>query len=305
MDTAETIIDDNGGEWKEVLAGDNKDYLEVLSEYESPDQFLQEFQSARNQDWRDPIAGDDLKFKSQLERFKSPADFGNAFRESQQKIRSGQFREPLGPDATEQDIAAYRQQNGIPSDPNGYLDNLPENLVVGEDDKEIMGDFMSALHEVNAPPEVAHKAIEWYNQFAEQQQEQLAEMDSSHHQESEDYLRREWGGDYRQNVNLISAFIEKTFPAEVKDSLLNARDPSGRAIMNIPGVMESFAEMARANLHPMALPGQTNDPRQTVEDEISEIEDVMKNDRARYNKDEKMQERLRELYRIRIKHGST
>jgi hypothetical protein len=31
----------------------------------------------------------------------------------------------------------------------------------------------------------------------------------------------------------------------------------------------------------------------------------MKNDRARYNKDEKMQARLRELYEIRIKHGST
>ena len=299
-DTAESIMTDDNA-WVETLAGDNTEIMDQLKEYESPTQFLEEFQSLRNQDWRESIAGEDLKFKSQLDRFKSPQDFGNAFREAQQKIRSGQFREPLGADATEDDIRIFREQNNIPQDPQGYLENLPDNLVLGEEDKELMTEFMGKLHEVNAPPQVAQAAVEWYNEFAERQQDQLAEMDRDHHMESEDYLRKEWGGDYRQNVNLISALVEKSFGAEVKDSLLNARDPSGRALMNIPGVMEGFAALARSQMHPLAMPGMSNeDAAQSTEEEIAKLEKYMRDDRPAYNKDEKAQARLRELYQIRI-----
>jgi len=55
-------------------------------------------------------------------------------------------------------------------------------------------------------------------------------------------------------------------------------------------------------MHPMSFPGQTSDPQQTVEDEIGQIEKVMREDRRAYNADEKMQARLRELYDIRLRH---
>lgn len=289
--------------WKETLAGDDTTRMEALSGYSSPDELFNSLAEAQNFDWRSAAAGDDDKFKSQLERFESLGSFANSFREAQQKISSGQLQDKLPADATEEQITAYRQQHGIPLESNGYTENLPDGLVLGEEDKEIFGSFAEALHEVNAPPEIAHKAIEWYNSFAEQQQDQLAEMDHEQHQETEDTLRQEWGGDYRQNINVVGAMIEKTFGEEGKNILLNARGQDGRAIMNNPEVLVGLAELARGIMHPMSMPGQGNaDPQQTVDAEIQEIENVMREDRQRYNKDEAMQARLRQLYDIRAKH---
>ena len=227
---------------------------------------------------------------------------GNAFREAQGLIRSGSAKAPPAEGATDEDIAAWRQANGIPAEPSGYMDNLPDGLVIGEEDREIMGDFMGVLHHMNVDPKIGHAVINWYNNFAEEQQDILADMDSAQHQETEDALRQQWGGDYRANINLVGSLIDSTFGADYKEVILNARDPDGRAIMNIPGVLEGLAELSR-KVNPVAqLAPVGGDPQQTLNDEISEIEGIMKTDRPRYDKDENMQARLRQLYDIRLKH---
>lgn len=296
---------DNPTDWIDTLAGDNTEIREQLSNFDSKDAFLSDYTSAKNADWRDGIAGEDEKFKSTLERFKSPGDFGNAFREAQQTIRSGQFKQPPGEDATPEQIASFREANNIPQEAAGYLENLPDGLVLGDEDKELFTDFLGAIHEVNADPAIAHKAVEWYNGFKEKEQDYLASTDAAQHQETEDQLRQEWGGDYRQNINLVGAFLEKTFGAEVKEVLMDARGPDGRAIMNHIGVLQGLADQARATLHPMQLAGQSaGDAMKATDDEIAEIEKVMRENRAAYNKDEAMQARLRDLYEIRSKHAA-
>lgn len=298
------MVDENTGAWKEALAGDNAERIEALGEFESSEKFLEHYDGLKDRNWRDEYAGDDDKFKSTLERFATPLDMGKSFREAQQTISGNKHNEPPAADADEATMTAYREANGIPKEAAGYLENLPDGLVVGDDDKEIFTDFMGTMHKLNAPPAYAHAAIEWYNQFAEQQQDDLAELDSEQHQAVEDELRAadRWGTDYRANVNLVGALIESNFGKENKDAFLNARDPDGRAIMNIPGVLEGLANMAR-KLNPITqLTGPTGDPAQTLSDEIAEIEKFMSEKRSEYNKDEKMQARLRQLYQIRIDH---
>jgi hypothetical protein len=284
------------------MAGDNVERLEALQKYETQDKFFEHFDGLENRNWRDEYAGDDDKFKSTLERFSTPADMGNAFREAQGKIRSGQFRDAPGEGATDEDVAAFRAANGIPAEAAGYMDNLPDGLVIGDEDREIMGDFMGVLHDMNVDPKVGHAVIGWYNNFAEQQQDQLADMDADHHQATEDQLREQWGGDYRANINLIGSLIDSTFGAEYKEVILNARDPDGRAIMNIPGVLEGLAELSR-KVNPIAqIAAPGGDPAQTLNSEIGELEKYMREDRKGYNNDEPAQARLRQLYDIRIKH---
>ncbi len=284
------------------MAGDNIERLESLQKFESTDKFFEHYDGMANRNWRDEYAGDDDKFKSTLERFNSPADMGTAYREAQGLIRSGQGRQPPGEGASDEDVKAFREANGIPLESSGYMDNLPDGLVIGDDDREIMGDFMGVLHGMNVDPKVGHAVIDWYNQFAEQQQDDLATMDSEHHQETEDQLRQSWGGDYRANINLIGSLIESTFGAEHKEVILNARDPDGRAIMNIPGVLEGLAELSR-KVNPVAQLAPTGgDPAQTLSDEIGALEKYMREDRKAYNHDEPAQARLRQLYDIRIKH---
>ena len=298
------MADENTGAWKEALAGDNAERIEALGEFESSEKFLEHYDGLKDRNWRDEYAGDDEKFKSTLERFATPEDMGKTFREAQQLISANKHQEPPAADADEPTLTAYREAIGIPKEAAGYLENLPDGLVVGDEDNEIFTDYMGVMHKLNAPPAYAHAAIGWYNDFAEKQQEDLAELDSEHHQEVEDELRGSdrWGSDYRANVNLVGALIETSFGKENKEAFLNARDPDGRAIMNIPGVLEGLATMART-LNPitqLAPPG--GDPAQTLNDEIAEIEKFMREKRSEYNADEKMQARLRQLYDIRTAH---
>lgn len=299
------ITDPTEPDWfKDMVTDDTPpERVEFLKSFDTQDALIESAQTAKNANWRDAYAGEDDKFKSQLERFDTPEAMGKAFREAQGKISSGNLRAPLDENATPDDIAAYRQANGIPAEASGYLDNLPEGIVLGDDDKEIFAGFSEAMHEMNVEPAVMHKVIDWYNGFAEDQQDQMAELDNEHHQETEDALRTEWGTDYRANINLVGSLIETTFGEENANALLNARDGDGRAIMNIPGVLEGLASISRKlnPVHQLApKPGIT--AQQTLDDEIADIEKLMREDRTKYNKDEKIQSRYRELLQIRIDH---
>jgi hypothetical protein len=290
--------------WYQPLVGDDApaERIELLKGYETPQAFLEDFEKTKNHDWRTDMAGDDAKFKSQLDRFSTPADMGKSFREAQATIRGGLYKQAPGPEATPDDIKAFREANGIPAEADGYFKDLPDGLVIGEEDKAIFQDFATAMHGKNVAPDTMHEVIKWYNGFAEQQQEQLAEIDHTHHQETEEALRADWGSDYRVNINMVGKLLETTFGSEAKDAILNARSGDGRAIMNIPEIVKGLADMSR-KMDPLArVISPKNDPAQTLNDEIAEIEKFMRTNRAEYNKDAKMQSRLLELYDIRLEH---
>ena len=73
--------------------------------------------------------------------------------------------------------------------------------------------------------------------------------------------------------------------------------------MNIPGVLQGLAEISR-KLNPVnqLVPKTGGTAQQTLEDEITDIEKFMRDDRKAYNKDERAQARLRDLYQIRLDH---
>lgn len=299
------ISDPSEPDWFKDMVDDKTppERVEFLKSFDTQDALIDSAQTAQNANWRDPFAGEDTKFKSELERFDTPADMGKAYREARATISSGNLKQAPDENATPEDLAAFRAANNIPAEAKGYLDNLPEGLVLGDDDKEIFEDFAGAMHEMNVEPAVMHKVIDWYNGFAEDQQDYQAELDNEHHQETEEALRSEWGTDYRANINLIGSLIETTFGEENASAILNARDPDGRAIMNIPGVLEGLASIQR-KINPVTqlAPKTGGTPQQTLEDEIGRLEKFMRDDRPAYNKDEKSQARLRELYQIRIDH---
>jgi hypothetical protein len=293
-----TTINPGEEHWSTTIVGDNAERAEAMKAFETPEKFFEANDTAL--DWRRGIAGDDDKYYAELQRFNAALDYGNSFREAQQTIRSGNLKAALKDDATEDDVKAYREENGIPLEPSGYLENLPEGLVLGENDKEIFEDYLLAIHGHNAPPEIAHATLEWYNGFAEQQQAIQLALDDDHSAETTTELRGAWGADYQANLNLVHGLLEGQFGKDAKEQLLNGRYADGRAFLNDPKVLKGFAEMARAlnPIHQITPPG--HDPSQTLNDEISELEKFMSEHRTEYNKDVGKQERLRQLYQIRI-----
>jgi len=297
-----TVITGEEGHWSESIVGDNTERATAMAAYEKPEDFFAANDTAL--DWRRGIAGDDDKYYTDLQRFGTPKDYGNSFREAQQTIRSGNLKAALKDDATDEDVQAYREANGIPLEATGYLENLPEGLVVGEDDKAIFEDFMGSLHAKNADPAIAHAAIEWYNGYAQQEQDSIAEMDGTQSKETNDLLRADWGPDYRANINLVEGLVASTFGKEASDQLMNGRFADGRAFMNDPNVLKGFAALARATNPVMEMGGDTHTAQESMNDEISTIEKFMSTNRTDYLKDEPMQARLRQLYDLRIKQAA-
>lgn len=298
---------DNDGAWRDEIAGDGDDAaarLETLQEFESPAALFDSQQTLANANWRTPfVPEDDEDFGKQMERFNAPADFSKSFREAQATLSANKQSVPLAENATDDDIKAFRVANELPAEVGDYLKDLPDGLILGEDDLPIAETFMEALHAEYAPAKVGHALIGAYNKFQEDTQAAEVEMDATQQTETTDALRTDWGSDYRANINIVHAFLEKTFGKDAKEQLLHGRYADGRGFMNDANILKGFAEIARA-ADPLApiVPSDTSAVT-TLNDEIAEIETFMRTKRAAYNKDEKMQARLRDLYDIRTKHN--
>lgn len=299
--TDQTIDNPLEGNWYDGIAGEDQGRIDVFKEFESADKFYENYQSLSNRNWRTEIAGEDEALATQLERYSSPTELGASWKEQRAKISEGIKPAELPENATDADIAAYRKTFGIPAEAEGYYEGLPDGVVIGEEDKPIADAFMNAIHGAHARPAVAHALIGAYNEFSEQEQAAQQELDGQQSAEATDALREAWGTDYRTNLNLVEAFLTNTFGEAAKEQLMNGRYGDGRGFMNDPDVLKGFAA-AQRQLDPTStiVPRGDESAMQTLDDEIKEIEDIMRTKRYVYNKDEKMQARYRELLQLRI-----
>ncbi len=299
---------ENDTAWRDEIAGDGEDAaarLETLQGFDTPTALFDSQQELANANWRTPFVPEDDEdgaIAKQMERFGEPGDFGKSFREQQATLSSNKQAVPLPENATDEDIAAFRKTNELPAEVGDYLKDLPDGLILGETDIPIAEVFMGVLHDEFVPAKLGHALLARYGEFQEQLQADEVEMDSGHNVETTKELRADWGSDYRANINIVHAFMEKTFGKEAKEQLLNGRYQNGRGFMNDVNVLKGFAEIARAAdpLAPIVVT-DTNAVT-TMNDEIAEILAFMRKDRTAYNKDEKMQARLLELNEIKLKH---
>ncbi len=276
---------------------------ETAGKYQSPAEALKAI-GGWGENWRESIAGDNADLGKALQRYTTPKAVAEALVAAQEKIRTGQHKQPLPANANEQEIKAYREAHGIPETAEAYLEKLPDGLVIGDEDRPIFESFVKTLHAQNADPKIAHAAVKWYNEFVEEQQAQVAENDAGHKAESEDALRAEWGGDYRANVNVVETYLG-TMPAEAAEALRGARGPDGRLLLHTPAVMQALAQSARELNGVVTITGiEGSVPAEKLDEAIAQIEKFMRTNRADYNKDEKLQAKLRGLYEARVKRDS-
>ena len=250
--------------------------------------------------WRDIMSGGDEKERARLERFGSPVDVYRSYREFESKRSSeGKRSAPPGADASPEEVAAWRKENGVPENAEGYYDAMGSDLVVGEADRPIVDDFLKVAHETNQAPEVTRKVLDWY--FSKQQ-DVLAERESRDLERAtfaQNELKAEWGSDYQHNVNRVANLLDMAGgDKEVKGALMDARGPDDVPIMSNPGVLRWLASLSR-ELNPTAtwVPGGSGSMTlNTVNERIATIEKVMDTDRRTYDKNPAMQQELRDLY---------
>lgn len=245
-------------------------------------------------DWRDKMAGSDEKLRARLERFPSPVDILKAMRALETK--QGELKKPLSENPTPEELAAWRKENDIPESPDKYDLTLADGLVIGDDDKPLVGKFLEKMHGANASNPHVKAALAAYYELVEEQQATMAERDKAIRQQTEDALRGEWGNEYRANVNLVSNFLD-TAPNGLKERLLGARLADGTPLGNDADSLRWLASMAR-EANPMAaiMPGGANPD--AIQSEMSRLEKMMGDRQSEYWKGptaEKNQQRYLEL----------
>ena len=252
------------------------------------------------EDWREKVAGEDAKLKERLGRYATPADVSKALIAAQNKISSGELKPTLGKNASKEEVAAWREANGIPPEATKYDTSKFE---VSEDDRPLIDKFLAKAHAANMTQDQAQAALGAYFELTEEAQAGRTAKDEQTRTAAEDVLRTEWGSEFRANVNRATQLLDRVMDQETKGKFANARFADGVPILNDPGVLKALVQLALVENPAGTLVPSGAGPN-GLGDEIAKIEKFMATNRNSYNKDEKMQERYRELLDAREKLAS-
>lgn len=251
--------------------------------------------------WRELMSGGDEKVAEELGRYAEPGLIGSALVEAKSKIRAGLEPAPFPEDGDDKAKAAWRKFNSIPAEATGYLDKLPEGLVVEEQDKAGMEVLTEAMHAKNAPSDVVHAAMGAYYQHIENVLAERSERDAASKTAAEDHLNGLYGSEFRRNINDLDAWLGSA-PDGLKDKILGARSPDDMPLGNDPQYLEWMIGQMRAINPLVTVPGLGGgDPALALDDEIAAIEKVMKDDNRAYQGDKPMQARYLTLLDARGK----
>jgi hypothetical protein len=249
--------------------------------------------------WREKWANNDEKRLNWAKRFASPSAMLDGAWSAHQKISSGELKAPLPKEATAEQLAAYRKDNGIPEKPEGYLEKLPQGLSLDDTDREILKPYTELMHKHNLSPEQAGEFLQIRAKVLEDLTSRQLQNDKTMRTQVEDTLRSEWGNEYRANVNNIHTLLAGA-PEEVRDALNSARTADGLALFNDAATMKFFAQLAR-QINPFGTivnaDGGAMDQK-GVEGRITEIEGLMRKAGSEYWKGPKadaMQKEYRDL----------
>lgn len=249
--------------------------------------------------WRELYSGGDEKKLSHLSRYSTPESAFDGLIATKTKLSSGEYKStsPFPEKGSDEEKAAWREQNGIPKSANEYkYDN--KNLT--DDDKEFLASFNEFAHQNNIPASQANSFLGYLLDLDKSESETMRQEDLRLKQEVEDKLRIEWGNDYRRNLNVIHGLLD-TAPTGVKDAILGGRSSDGIPLGSNPDVLRFFADLA-LQVNPVSTLVPTGgEPSKGIQDRIDSIEKMMRENSREYFKDEKIQEEYRTLLDARTR----
>lgn len=226
--------------------------------------------------WREEMAEKDEKVLARLARYNTPKDVGQALIAAQNRISSGELKSSLPKDASVEQIKAWRAENGIPEDPAKYEIKLKDGLVIGDEDKPIVEAFSKAAHGANFNSAQVSAALDWYYDELDRQTEVRAAADQKAAQNVSDALHKEWGNEFRLNMNIFTSFMDSA-PTPLKESLMRGRLADGTPVGSSAEVIKWISLKAR-ELNPAGIivPAGGGSMAASIDDEIKAIETLMR-----------------------------
>lgn len=233
-------------------------------------------------DWREQMAGDDKDALALMKRYRSPAGVLKAFKEMRTKLSQGaHLKDKPGDDATDEEKAAWRAQQGVPKTADEYEKGwkAPEGVILSETDKQLMKGFAASVHGKDWTQTHFNDAMGWYVEHMSRQQAAMADADLDFAAASIKELKAEMGpADYKRATEAMSTLAQyESEPGILKDVLDSARMPDGRIVGNIPGIVRTLANFAH-EIDPQAriTPADPASAGKNIEARIAEIRAIQR-----------------------------
>jgi hypothetical protein len=225
--------------------------------------------------WREDMAGGDRAFRKTLDRFENPAALARAYKELTARLSSGDLKatKPPPANATPEQVAAWRAEQGLPRDAAAYVAGLQfgDGTVPGEAEKAMLASFADEAMRGRWTADQYNQAVGWYFATQDRLTAGRDHADAAFKDEASADLMREWGHDYAANRNAVAQFFDRSFPADFREALLTA--PDGRILANHPAFNRAILDVAKS-LNPggKVLPNASGGGLSGVESRIAEIE---------------------------------
>ncbi|KRB51969.1 hypothetical protein ASE04_09675 [Rhizobium sp. Root708] len=247
------------------------------------------------------MAGGDPAIAKQLERYKSIDAISRGFREAYQTAKTAGKATALTDKSTPEEVKAFRAANGIPDDAAAYPGDFREGFKPSDEDKAILGDFKSAMHAKNVPPGAAAAALDWYQDFATAQQQQLDGNLAKVAKETQASLRNEWGGEYDGNIAAAEQLMTTHLGAEGFQRMMGLRMTDGSRLQDDAEFVKMMAQIGADYYGGTAiLTGDVETTARTVQEKIDELLELRQKDPAKYKSDD-VQQKITSLYAQRDK----
>lgn len=250
---------------------------------------------------RETLAGGDEKLLKHLERYKSKESLSKAFKEARQAAQSAGKPLRLGEKATEDEIKAYREAVGIPDDPTQYPINFRQAFKASDADKAALGDFKPAMHAKNVDPVAAQAALEWYQDFATAQQQELDGNLAKVAKETQAALRTEWGGEYDGNIGAVRELMTSHLGEDGFNRMMGMRLMDGSRLQDDPAFVKMMAQIGTDYYGSNAIyNGDIETTAKTVQERIDDLLALRGTDPEKYKSD-KVQAEITKLYAQKAK----
>ena len=221
---------------------DPKSLLEKVSEQ------VKEEQKYWQDDWREKMADGDEKALKELQKHKSPNEAIRAYRELQKQFSKTRPLPQLAKDATAEQVAEYRENAGIPESWDKYDTNLDNGIVIGENHKEIVDKFLQKAHENNLRPDEVKKSLQTYFEISNTEESAKIAAAETQQAEIEKSLQKEWGAQYKDNLNVVATHLERSLGSEELSKLNQATLPDGTFLINNPKILNHFLKQAKSEM---------------------------------------------------------
>lgn len=229
-----------------------------------------------------------------LGRYKSQQDYMLAGMAAREKLRTGEYkRAELPEDATEEEVANWRKENGVPEKAESYeIPKVAGYQWSGVDDPYIAS-FKEVAFKGNYTQTQLNAAADWYARTMAEQQDKYLEtitgQDRADAEELDDTLRNELGrADYKPSRELVRRFLkdDETGFGAIKDSILSARytDAEGksRRLINNIDFTRKLIDLAHETYGDAAM--ISGDARSNMNNRKKEIEALMESDITEYHR---------------------